>query len=189
MWQNGVFSTRQPSPLEHFIEAKPIHLFFYFRPPESFSRGFLTNFLESDSFNNGGICSLSSTKSFLEERRIPRNLVKAVVRARETSEVQKKFHEEMDRYIDKCKRGELKPKVQWLNLLRYLAEGREIMSILDALQVHPNSEDFLKILEALKAHGFPEYFVNDLISEIPLEFLTAPAKDKLRSLLHLSTEF
>jgi len=62
------------------------------------------------------------------------------------------------------------------------------MSILAVLQVHPNTEEFLRILESLKAHGFPEDFVNELISEIPSQFLSGPAKDNLRSHLQLSVE-
>jgi hypothetical protein len=127
-------------------------------------------------------------EKYSEKRKIPRNLVKAMVRARETSEVQERFQQEMKMYTERCRARGLKPTTKWLELLSCLADGQGIMTILDALQMVPDSEDFLKFLEALKAHGFPEYFIDDLISEIPSDSLSAPRKDKLRSELGIYFE-
>jgi len=146
------------------------------------------NWFKFDIFKGGGICSLLSSKSSLKERKIPDNLIKAIIGARNASAAKKKFHKEMDLYIKKCKSTGLKPKPQWLDLLSYLAEGRNIMSVLAALQVHPNTEEFLRILESLKAHGFSEGFVNGLISEVPSQFLNDSAKDNLRSQVRLIVE-
>jgi len=151
----------------------------------------LTNFLKPDRFNNGGICSLSSTassleKDFLEKRKLPEQLVVAIINARKASEAQKEFQKEFDGYLDKCKRGRLTPKTQWLKMLQWLAQGKDMASILDALQIHPREERFLKFLESLKAHGFPDYFLNKLISEIPSDSLSNEAKDNLRKWLRLN---
>jgi len=119
-------------------------------------------------------------EEYLEKKIIPVALMQAVLKAREASKAQKDFHKELALYLKKCQRHELKPRIQWLDLLRWLSEGRETMDILEALQISPTSIHFLEILESLKAHGFPDEFLNGLILEIPSAFLDSKAKETLR---------
>ena len=122
-------------------------------------------------------------------KKIPRNLIKATIMARETSAVQITFQKEMESYLKVCKARNLEPKTQWLEFLQYLAEGKDIMSILDALQIPADSTEFLELLEALKAHGFPEFFIDGLIREVPYDVLGEPRKDKLRAKLQIEAEY
>ena len=122
-------------------------------------------------------------------KKIPRNLVKATIMARETSAIQKSFQKEMVNYLEVCKQRNLKPNPQWLESLQYLAEGKDIMSILDALQISADSVEFLEFLEALKAHGFPEFFIDGLIREVPSNILSEPRKDRFRHELQIESEY
>ncbi len=119
-------------------------------------------------------------EEYLEKKIIPTDLKHAVIKAREASEAQKNFQAELKAYLEKCQRNQLRPKAQWLNLLQWLSEGRDMIDILEALQISPTSESFLEILESLKAHGFPDCFLNGLISEIPADDLDDARKENLR---------
>ena len=125
-------------------------------------------------------------QQYFEKRKIPDTLVTAVIEARKASEAQKKFQTELNTYIDKCQREKLRPKAQWIKLLQWFSEGREIDDILEALQVHPRSINFLEIFESLKAHGFPDWFLNKLISEISSDSLDDKAKANVKLQLHLN---
>jgi hypothetical protein len=122
-------------------------------------------------------------------KKIPRNLVKATIMARETSAIQISFQKEMENYLKVCQKRNLKPKHKWLEFLQYLAEGKDIMSTLDALQIPADSVAFLELLEALKAHGFPEFFIDGLIREVPLDILSGPRKDRFRHELQIESEY
>lgn len=122
-------------------------------------------------------------------KKIPRNLVKATIMARETSAIQKSFQKEMENYLKVCQERKLKPKPKWLEFLQYLAEGKDIMSILDALQISAHSVAFLELLEALKAHSFPDFFIDGLIREVPYDVLGESRKDRLRDELEIEEEY
>lgn len=124
-----------------------------------------------------------------EKRRISEGLMYAVVQAREASKkAQKNFDEELARYLEKCQRDNLQPKAQWLDLLKWLSDGKKMMDILEALQISPTSVNFLELLESLKAHCFPDMFIDGLISEIPQDYLDNRTKDILRQRIPLHIE-
>ena len=131
---------------------------------------------------------MSSQKTLLEERKIPYSLVEATLRAREASEAQRSFREEMDLYLNRCKSEGFEPESRWLNLLEYLAGGKDTIGVSLALKVNPRSKEFLMILETLKFQDFPKSFVGKLISEAPSVILNSETKDSLRKQLDLSAE-
>lgn len=125
---------------------------------------------------------------YLAKKIISPFLKQAIIKAREASKAQKDFQTELKKYIGTCEKHKLTPKLQWLNLLQWLAEGRDMMDILEELQIFPTSISFLEILESLQAHQFPDDFLNSLISEIPIEYLDDKRKEKLRQRLQLKLQ-
>ena len=130
-------------------------------------------------------------EEYFEKRIIPEGLrlMYAVIQAREASKkAQKNFDEELARYLEKCQKEKSQPKAQWLDLLKWLSHGKKMMDILEALQISPTSVAFLELLEFLKAHGFPDKFIDGLISEIPPDILDNRTKDILRQRIPLYIE-
>ena len=119
-------------------------------------------------------------------KKMPRKLVEATMEARKAN---KKFSEELRKWHEKCQREKEAPiRERWLEWLRGLARGIKVDLILDDLQIHPRDTYFLATLESMKAHGFPDEFLNELITEIDSGLLPDKSKEFLRERIPLRVE-
>lgn len=116
-------------------------------------------------------------KEFLRKRKLPKALVNAIVEARKANKI---FQAELRKYYEKCEKEKLTPVVWWIDILEVIAKGVDMDLALDELQIPPKSRFFLATLESLKAHGFPDEFLDTLITEIDSKYLDDEAKQFLR---------
>lgn len=93
---------------------------------------------------------------------MPKELVEAIVAARENKDANHECDKRLEKYLEECETRNLNPPQWWIKFLQGLANRKKIIELFDELEINPYGIGILNATEKLRLHGFPKEFLQGL---------------------------